>query len=66
MAIKKYILLFLLFLFVQSNYFVNRVTNIDKTVNIDGSLNMYGNVIQSIFLVLCFMLIELLVNNELL
>lgn len=60
---RIYVLLFILFLMIQSNAVVNVISKIKGTSNIDG-LNFYGSAVQGILLIILYMCIELLVNNE--
>ena len=48
---------------IQSNAVVNVISKIKGTSNIDG-LNFYGSAVQGILLIILYMCIELLVNNE--
>lgn len=60
---RHYIILFVLFLLVQSNAVIKIISKIDKTTNGDG-LNTYGIILQGVLLVLAYIFIEMLVNNE--
>jgi hypothetical protein len=66
MYFKNYILLFFLFLLITNKQFINIISRINGTVNIDGNLSNYGKIIQGIILVISYIIIELLISNELL
>lgn len=64
MNYKIYIVLFVLFLIIRSGPFVSILSKIDGTVKSSGDLTSYGVVLQGIFLVILFIGIEALVNNN--
>lgn len=64
MDLKIYILLFILFLLIQSKSFVNLLSKINGTVDAAGELTSYGTVLQGIFLVIAYICMETLVDNE--
>ncbi len=64
MEIKKYIIIFLLFICIQSNCFIQQLSKINNSIDIDGKPNSYGIVLQAIFLIIAFILLETLVDND--
>jgi hypothetical protein len=66
MEFKKYIILFIVFIFIQNKHFISFISKINGTVNSDGVLTNYGIIIQGIFLVISFILLELLVEYDVL
>lgn len=64
MDIKIYVLLFILFILVQSKPFINIISKINGTKDYNGNLNNYGLIVQGICLVIAYSIAELLVNNE--
>jgi len=66
MDIKNYVLLFILFLIVRSQSFGKVLSKIKWTIGSDGMPNNYSTILQGIFLVISFIIVEALVNHELL
>lgn len=65
MEYRNYIFLFLLFLLISSTVVINNISKIKGTTDING-LNKYGIIVQGIFLVLGYIIIEVLIDRELL
>lgn len=64
MEFKIYIILFFLFLFIRSNTFIGMLAKIKGTVGPGGDLSNYGIVLQGISLVIIYIILEMLVNND--
>lgn len=61
---KIYVLLFILFLLVKSRPVVKTISRIKGTTDESGNLNNYGLIAQGILLVVAYMILESLVNND--
>jgi len=63
--IKEGLLIFLLFIVLSTDVFIDQILNkFDGAVN-SGYSTMYGTILQGIFLVIGYIIIDLLVNTQL-
>jgi uncharacterized protein YqhQ len=63
--IKSCFLLFFIFLFVSSNIFINQILYKFNNTVIDGQISTKGIIIQGIFLVMLYVLVQIIIGFDL-